>query len=106
MAEVWRGAGARRCAGTYPGSVVLPPESPLPWPSRAEQLPLSGSRLTRTMSDGCLGAGEVCLEKGSCAVPWVHGAGVELRTESGQPRGAFRVSVCWFRATYMLRASP
>lgn len=61
VAEVWRGAGARRCAGTYPGSAVLPPESPLPWPSRAEQLPLSGSLLIRTMSDGCLGAGEVCL---------------------------------------------
>lgn len=40
-------------------------------------------------------------------MPWVHGDGVELRTESGQPHsGAFRVSVCCFRALYTLRASP
>lgn len=63
MAEVWRGAGARRCAGTYPGSAVLPPESPPP-PSHTEQLPLSGSPVRRTMSSGCPGAGKVCLGQG------------------------------------------
>ena len=67
VAEVWRGAGTRCCAGTYPGSAVLPPASPLP--PRAEQLSLPGSLSVRTMSDSCLRAGEVCLGQGGCAVP-------------------------------------
>lgn len=66
VAGVWQGSGAWCCAGTYPGSTVLLPKSPLLWLSHTEQLLLSGSRLIRTMSDSCLGAGDVCLGKGGC----------------------------------------
>lgn len=79
MSGVWQGAGAWCCAGTYPGSAVLLPKSPLPWLSHTEQLLLSGLRLIRTMSDSCLGAGEVCLGKGGCTQGLYSAVGARCR---------------------------